>query len=110
MEKEANQLYRRPQMTGKARDEEEEEEELNTPSDGNGLTGIHSAAVFCPDFFNEMGNKKKEKWGIKRRKNVRKLSQLHAFSFFKCKFETFLMTAKAMCICIKVRNSVNGDN
>ena len=27
MEKEANQLYRRPQMTGQARDEEEEEEE-----------------------------------------------------------------------------------
>ena len=26
MEKEANQLYRRPQMTGQARDEEEEEE------------------------------------------------------------------------------------
>ena len=28
MEKEANQLYRRPQMTGQARDEEEEEELL----------------------------------------------------------------------------------
>ena len=34
--------------------------ELNTPSDGNGITGIHSA-VFCPVFFNEMGNKKKKK-------------------------------------------------
>ena len=31
MDKEANQLYRRPQMTGQARDEEEEEEnEINT--------------------------------------------------------------------------------
>ena len=27
MEKEANQLYRQPQMTGQARDEEEEEED-----------------------------------------------------------------------------------
>ena len=45
-----------------------------------------------------MGNTKK-KWEIK---NLRKLSQLHAFSFFKCKFEKFLMTAKAMCLRIKV--------
>ena len=29
MEKEANQLYRRPQMTEQARDEEEEEEETS---------------------------------------------------------------------------------
>ena len=49
--------------------------------------------------FNEMGNKKKKIWEIKRRKNVRKFLQLHAFSFFKCKF---LMTAKAMCLRIKV--------
>ena len=53
--------------------------ELNTPSDGNGITGIHSA-VFCPVFFNKMGNKKKKKSEIKRRRNLRKLSQLHAFS------------------------------
>ena len=70
--------------------------ELNSPSDGNGITGITSAV-----FFNEMGNKKK-KWEIKRRTNVRKLSQLQAFSFFKCKFAKFLMTAKAMCLHIKV--------
>ena len=41
-----------------------------------------------------MGNKKKT--------ILRKLSQLHAFSFFKCKCETFLTAAKAMCLCIKV--------
>ena len=40
--------------------------------------------------------------GNKKKKTLRKLSQLHAFSFFKCKFEKFLMTAKAMCLRIKV--------
>ena len=59
--------------------------ELNTPSDG--ITGIPSAV--------EIGNKKTKIWGIKRRRNLRKLSQLHAFSFFKCAFEKFLMTTKA---------------
>ena len=55
-------------------------------------------------FFNEMGNIKKKKWERKRIKSLRKLSQLHAFSltFFKCKFEKFLMTTKAMCLHIKV--------
>ena len=57
---------------------------------------------FFAKFFNEIGNKKKKKWELKRRRNLRKLSQLHAFSFFKCKFEKFLMTAKAMCLHIKV--------
>ena len=38
--------------------------ELNTPSDGNGITGIPSAV-----FFNEMGNKKK-KWELKRKENI----------------------------------------
>ena len=57
---------------------------------------------FFPQCFNEMGNKKKKKWEIKRRRNVRKLSQLHAFSFFKRKFEKFITTAKAMCLRIKV--------
>ena len=37
-------------------------------------------------FLNEMGNKRKKIWEIKRRKNVRNSSQLHTFSFFKCKF------------------------
>ena len=57
--------------------------ELNTHSDGNGFTGIPSAV-----FFNEMGNKKKKikLWEIKRRNNLRKSSQLHTFSFLKCKF------------------------
>ena len=55
--------------------------ELNTHSDVNGITGIPSAV-----FFNEMGNKKKKIWEIKRRKNLRNSSQLHTFSFFKCKF------------------------
>ena len=55
--------------------------ELNTHSDGNGITGIPSVV-----FFNEMGNKKKKIWEIKRRINLRNLSQLHTFSFFKCKF------------------------
>ena len=32
MEKEANQLYRRPQMNGQARDEEEEEDPVWPPS------------------------------------------------------------------------------
>ena len=59
--------------------------ELNTPSDGNGISGIPSAV-----FFIEMGNKK-NKLEIKIRKKLRKLSQLHAFSFFKCKFEKFLI-------------------
>ena len=38
------------------------------------------------------------RWEIKRRRNanLRKLSQLHSFSFFKCKFQKCLMTAKAM--------------
>ena len=49
-----------------------------------------------------MGNKKKKNWEIKRRRKLRKLLQLHAFSFFKCKFEKFLMNAKAMCLRIKV--------
>ena len=49
-----------------------------------------------------MGSKKKKKWEIKRRTNLRKLSQLRAFSVFKCKFEKFLMTAKHMCLRIKV--------
>ena len=35
-------------------------------SDGNGITGIPSAV-----FFNEMGNKKKKIWEIKRRKHLR---------------------------------------
>ena len=56
--------------------------ELNTHSDGNGITGIPSAV-----FFNEMGNKKKKIWGKKRRTSLRNSSQLHTFSFFKiCKF------------------------
>ena len=37
--------------------------ESNTPSEGNGITGIPSAV-----FFNEMGNKKKKKMGIKKKK------------------------------------------
>ena len=32
---------------------------MNTPSDGNGITGIHSAV-----FVNEIANKKKKKWEI----------------------------------------------
>ena len=44
--------------------------ELNTPSDGNGITGIPSAV-----FINEMGNNKKNKWELKIRKNLLKLSQ-----------------------------------
>ena len=51
--------------------------ELNTPSDGNVITGIPSAV-----FFNEMVNKKK-KSELKRRKHLHKLPQLDAFSFFK---------------------------
>ena len=35
-------------------------------------------------------------------KKVCKLSQLHAFSFLKCKFEKFQMTAKVMCLRNKV--------
>ena len=37
-------------------------------------------------FLNEMGNKRKKIWEIKRRKHLRNSSQLHTFSFFKCKF------------------------
>ena len=40
-----------------------------------------------------MGNKKK---------TLTQIVALHAFSFFKCKFEKFLMTAKTMCLRIKV--------
>ena len=58
--------------------------------------------AYLVQFFNEMGNKKKKKWEIRRRKSLCKLSQLHAFSVFKCKFEKFLLTAKAMCLRIKV--------
>ncbi len=51
--------------------------ELNTPSDGNGITGLLSA-VFGPVFFNEMGNKKKKKWEIKGRKKL----QAYPVQFF----------------------------
>ena len=42
--------------------------ELNTHSDGNGITGIPRLMQV---FFNEMGNKKKKIWEIKRRTNLR---------------------------------------
>ena len=45
--------------------------------------------LYAGSFFNDMGNQKKKKWEIKRRRNLRKLSQLHAFPFFKYKFEKF---------------------
>ena len=43
-------------------------------------------------------------WKIKRRRNanLHKLSQLHVFVFLNCKFETFLMTVKAMCLHMNV--------
>ena len=55
--------------------------ELNTHSDGNGII-----QAYLVQFFNEMGNKKKKIWKIKIRTNLRNSSQLHTFSFFKCKF------------------------
>ena len=51
-------------------------EELNTHSDGNGITGIPSAV-----FFNEMGNKKKKIWEIKRRKNYALVAVAHFLIF-----------------------------
>ena len=43
------------------------------------------------------------RWKIKRRNaNLRRLSQLHVFVFFKCKLEKFPMTVQAMCLCIEV--------
>ena len=44
----------------------------------------------------------KRKMGNKKKKKLRKLSQLHAFSFFKCIFKKFVTTAKATCLRIKV--------
>ena len=38
----------------------------------------------------------------RRNANARKLLHLHVFVFLKCKFETFLMTVKAMCLRIQV--------
>ena len=57
--------------------------ELNTLSDGKGITAIHSAVFLM-------------RLKIKRRinANLRQLSQLHVFVFLKCKFEKFLMTVK----------------
>ena len=53
---------------------------LNTHSNGNGITGIPSAV--------EMGNKNKDIWEIKTRKNVRKLSQLTISHFSNANFRT----------------------
>ena len=41
--------------------------------------------------------------GDKKKKNLRKLPQLHAFSFFKFKFEKF--TANVMCLHLNVAQS-----
>ena len=62
--------------------------ELNTHSDGNGITGIPSAV-----FFNEMGNKKKKIWEIKRRTNLRTRRSCTLSHFSNANFEKFLMTA-----------------
>ena len=56
--------------------------ELNTHSDGNGITGIPVPSAVC---FNEMGNKMKKIWEIKRRNILPNSSQVHTFSFFKFK-------------------------
>ena len=43
-----------------------------------------------------IGNKEKKRWDFSERRNkLRKVSQLHAFSFLKCKFEKLLMTEKS---------------
>ena len=52
--------------------------ESNTPSEGNGITGIPSAV-----FLMRWEIKRRRKWELKRRKHLRKLSQLDAFSFKK---------------------------
>ena len=62
--------------------------ELNTHSDGNGITGIPSAV-----FFNEMGNKKKKIWEIKRRKKLRTRRSCILSHFSNANFEKLLMTA-----------------
>ena len=62
--------------------------ELNTHSDGNGITGIPSAV-----FFNEMGNKKKKIWEIKRRRKLRTRRSCTLSHFSNANFEKFLMTA-----------------
>ena len=54
--------------------------EVNTPSDGNRITGIPSAV--------EIGNKKENKFT--------KIVAVAHFLIFQCTFETFLMTAKAI--------------
>ena len=48
---------------------------MNTPSDGNGITGIHSAV-----FVNEIANKKKKKWEINL--NKKKFTQVVAVARF----------------------------
>ena len=71
--------------------------ELNTHSDGNGITGILSAV-----FFNEMGNKKKKIWEINRRRNYATRRSCTHSHFSNANFEKFIMTAKAVCLRIKV--------
>ena len=51
MEKEANQLYRRPQMTGQARDEEEEGSVIKTK-----ITQVHLSSIMITR--NSFENKK----------------------------------------------------
>ena len=47
MEEEANQLYRRPQMTGQARDEEEEEEEGEEEEEEEDCRLMKCTTVLC---------------------------------------------------------------
>ena len=67
--------------------------ELNTHSDGNGITGIPSAV-----FFNEMGNKKKKIWEIKRRRKLRTRRSCTLSHFSNANFEKFLMTAISITV------------
>ena len=52
--------------------------ELNTPSDGNGITGIPSAV-----FFNEMGNKKEENMGNKKKTKFMEIVAVARFLIFQ---------------------------
>ena len=61
--------------------------ELNTHSDGNGRH------TYSAVFFNEMGNKKKKIWEIKRRKKLRTRRSCTLSHFSNANFEKFLMTA-----------------
>ena len=52
-------------------------------------------------FCNEMGNKKKKIWEIKRRKNYAIHRSCTLSHFSNANFEKCIMTAKAVCLRIK---------